>query len=72
LKIEIHCGDCGAKLKASERMCPECGSRGQRYSILVEDPVETFPSVQTKQRDSTGFLRKLVKSGSERTRRMGR
>ena len=72
LKDEVHCGDCGAKLEASDKICPKCGSRGHRYSIRVADSVEMSPSVQTKQRDSTGFLRKLVRSWAERARRTGR
>lgn len=71
LKGEVHCGDCGANLEASDEMCPKCGSRGHRYSILVADSVEMSPSVQTKQRDSEGFLRKLVKSWAEWARRTG-
>lgn len=71
LKVEVHCGDCGAKLEASDRMCPECGSRGPRYSILVADSAEMSPGVQTKQRDSAGFVRKLVKPWAEWARRTG-
>ena len=69
LKAEVHCRDCGAKLEASDKMCPKCGSRGYRYSIAVEDSAETFAGVQTKQRDSAAFLRKVLKSWSERARR---
>jgi hypothetical protein len=71
LKDEVHCGDCGAKLEASDKMCLKCGSRGHRYSILVADSAEMSPSVQTKQRDSAGFLRKLVKSWAESATRAG-
>lgn len=71
MKAEVHCGDCGAKLEASDKMCPKCGSRGHRYSIAVVDSAETFAGVQTKQRDSEGFLRKLVKSWAESARRAG-
>jgi hypothetical protein len=71
LKVEVHCGDCGAKLEASDEKCPECGSRGPRYSILVADSAEMSPSVQTKQRDSLGFLRKFVKPWAEWARRTG-
>jgi predicted amidophosphoribosyltransferase len=65
LKVEVHCGDCGAKLEASDGMCSKCGSRGPRYSILMADSAEMSPSVQTKQRNSADFLRKLVKSWAE-------
>jgi predicted amidophosphoribosyltransferase len=69
LKAEVHCGDCGAKLEASDKMCPKCGSRGHRYSIAEVDSAETFAGVQTKHRDSAVFLRKVLKSWSERARR---
>ena len=73
MTTEVYCGDCGAKLEASHKMCPKCGSHSRKHLVAVGGgSVELVPSVRAKQRDPTGFVKKLVKSWWERARKTGR
>jgi len=58
----ILCNQCGAILpeantESSRPPCPYCGSTDKVISIVVEDSVQLFESVKTKQKDATGFVK---------------
>lgn len=58
----ILCKQCGAILleantDSSHPPCPHCGSTDKVISVVVEDSVQLFESVKTKQKDATGFVK---------------
>jgi len=58
----ILCKQCGAILPEANTAnnrppCPHCGSTDKVISVVVEDSVQLFESVKTKQKDATGFVK---------------
>jgi hypothetical protein len=72
LKFEVHCGDCGVKLKASDNKCRQCGSLGDRYLVSVEENDKTSVNMGVKQENLVGLVKNVMKSWSERARRFMR
>lgn len=53
-------------------MCPKCDSQGRKYAVILEEKLRPLSRLGIKHKDSTGFLKKIVKLAWKRARGTGR
>ena len=74
----IKCNNCGKDLSDSpnalnERIpCPDCGSMSRKAFVTIEETLHMSPSVGTKARDSTGFLKQESSTKQSHSDKSGR
>lgn len=67
MSVEVHCGNCGAKMEASAMVCPSCGSRGSRYTV---NDLDSADASHTGQAGAVGLFKRAFRSWSERARNL--
>ncbi len=68
MSVEVHCGNCGAKMEASAKVCPSCGSSGSRYTA---NGLDSGDGSGGEQGNPVSRLRRALRSLSERARNAG-